>query len=73
MEGTSIPIGGESTHAVLTGHRGIPNSALFTDLDLLQVGDIFYLRVLDQKLAYKVDQIKTVEPHETEDIQIVPG
>ena len=73
MEGTSIPIGGESTHAVLTGHRGIPRSELFTDLDLLRIGDVFYLRVLDQKLAYKVDQIKTVEPHETEDIQIVPG
>lgn len=73
MEGTSLPIGGVGTHAVLSGHRGIPKSVLFTDLDLLEIGDIFYVKVLDESLAYEVDQIKTVLPHETEDIQIVPG
>ncbi|MGI6206102.1 MAG: class C sortase [Anaerovoracaceae bacterium] len=72
-EGTSLPIGGESTHAVLAGHRGLPSAKLFTDLDQLETGDVFYIKVLDETLAYKVDQIKTVLPEETEDLAIVPG
>ncbi len=73
VEGTSLPIGGEGTHAVLAGHRGLPSARLFTDLDQMQIGDTFLIHVLDQTLAYKVDQIKTVLPEETEDLAIVPG
>ena len=73
LENTSLPIGGESTHTVLTGHRGLPSATLFTDLDQLTRGDVFYLHVLDEDLAYKVDQIKVVEPYDTEDLTIVQG
>lgn len=72
-EGTSLPIGGESTHAVLAGHRGLPSAKLFTDLDQLEIGDVFYIKVLDETLAYQIDQIKTVLPDQTEDLAIVPG
>ena len=67
IDQTSYPIGGTSTHSVLTGHRGMPNAVLFTDLDELEIGDVFYLHVLDEVLAYKVDQVKIVEPDQTED------
>ena len=70
---TSLPVGGEGTHAVLTGHRGLPSAKLFTDLDKLQTGDIFYIYVLDDILAYQIDQIKTVLPVETNDLQIIEG
>lgn len=70
---SSYPIGGTSTHSVLTGHRGLPSAVLFTDLDKLEEGDVFYLHVLDEVLAYKVDQIKVVLPEETQDIGIVEG
>ena len=70
---TSLPVGGEGTHAVLTGHRGLPSARLFTDLDKLKIGDVFYIYVLDDILAYEVDQIKTVLPSEVNDLQIVPG
>lgn len=73
MEGTSLPIGGDNTHAVLSGHRGLPSSRLFTDLDQLVEGDIFYIDVLGDTLAYKVNQIKIVLPHELEDIKIEDG
>ena len=73
IDQTSYPIGGESTHSVLTGHRGMPNAVLFTDLDELEIGDVFYLHVLDEVLAYKVDQVKIVEPDETEDLNIIEG
>lgn len=73
VEGTSLPIGGEGTHAVLAGHRGLPSAKLFTDLDQIVVGDVFYIHVLDQTLAYQVDQIKTVLPEQTEDLAIVEG
>ena len=73
LESTSLPIGGESTHAVLTGHRGLPSATLFTDLDQLVEGDEFYVHILDEVLAYKVDQIKVVEPEDTKDITIVQG
>ncbi|MCD7813486.1 MAG: class C sortase [Lachnospiraceae bacterium] len=70
IEGTSLPIGGTGTHAVLSAHRGLSNSKLFTDLDQLEIGDVFYLRILDETLAYEVDQILTVEPEETEALAI---
>ena len=73
MEQSSYPLGGESTHCVLTGHRGLPSAVLFTDLDKLEIGDEFYLHVLDEILAYKVDQIKIVEPNESGDLEIIDG
>lgn len=73
LEQSSYPIGGESTHSVLTGHRGLPSAVLFTDLDKLEVGDLFYLHVLDEILAYRVDQVKIVLPEEIDDLKIVPG
>ena len=73
MSMTSYPIGGESTHCVLTGHRGLPEAVLFTDLDKLEVGDRFYLHTLNEVLAYQVDQIKTVEPSKTADLEIIDG
>lgn len=73
IESTSLPIGGEYRHSVLTGHRGLPSAELFTNLDKLKEGDYFYIHVLDQTLAYKVDQIKTVQPRDLEDLVAVPG
>ncbi|HIY64431.1 MAG TPA: class C sortase [Candidatus Mediterraneibacter stercoripullorum] len=73
MEQSSYPVGGEGTHSVLTGHRGLPDAELFTRLDELETGDKFYLHVLDEILAYQVDQIKVVEPNETGDLDIIPG
>ena len=73
MEQSSYPLGGVSTHCVLTGHRGLPSAGLFTDLDKLEIGDEFYLHVLDEILAYKVDQIKVVEPNESGDLEIIDG
>ena len=73
LEWTSLPIGGESTHCVVSGHRGLPSARLFTDLDKMVEGDVFILRVLDEILTYEVDQILIVEPHETKDLQIVEG
>ncbi|MGL6199164.1 MAG: class C sortase [Lachnospiraceae bacterium] len=73
MEGSALPIGGEGTHAVLTGHTGLNTAKLFTDLIELTIGDEFYIKVLDQTLAYRVDQILVVEPADMEAIQPVPG
>lgn len=73
LENTSLPIGGEGTHAVLSAHSGLSDKKLFTDLILLEEGDVFYLHVLDETLAYQVDQIQTVLPYETESLQIVSG
>lgn len=73
LEGTSLPVGGTSTHAVLSGHRGLPSSKLFTDLDKLEVGDTFYITVLSDVLTYQVDQIRTVYPNEIGDLQITNG
>ena len=73
IEWTSLPVGGDSTHCVLSGHRGLPSARLFTDLDLLQEGDRFILRVMDEVLTYEVDQIRTVLPEELKDLQIVEG
>lgn len=73
IEGTSLPVGGESTHCVISGHRGLTSAKLFTDLDKLAEGDIFILRVLDEVLTYEVDQIHIVEPEELELLQIKEG
>lgn len=73
IEATSLPIGGEYRHAVLTGHRGLPSAELFTRLDELEQGDRFYIHVLDATLAYRVDQILTVEPQELENLVAEPG
>ena len=73
LEWTSLPVGGESTHCVLSGHRGLPSAKLLTDLDRLVEGDVFMLRVLDEVLTYEVDQVLIVEPHETDALHIVEG
>ena len=73
LDWTSLPVGGESTHCVLSGHRGLPSAKLFTDLDKVTVGDTFVLRILDEALTYEVDQILIVEPHETDELLIVEG
>ena len=73
VEGSSLPVGGESTHSVLSAHRGLPHAKLFTDLDKMEVGDTFVITVLNQTLTYQVDQIKVVRPNESQDIQIVAG
>lgn len=73
FEGTSLPVGGESTHTVLTGHRGLPSKLLFTDLDELEEGDIFYIKILGETLAYQIDQILTVKPENTKALTIAPG
>lgn len=73
LEWTSLPVGGENSHCVVSGHRGLPSAKLFTDLDKLQEGDVFLLRVLDEVLTYEVDQIRIVEPQETDDLLIVEG
>ena len=73
MEGTSLPVGGENTHSVLSAHRGLPHAKLFTELDKMEVGDVFLITVLDRTLTYQVDQIKVVRPDEVNDVQLVPG
>ena len=73
MSQTSYPLGGESTHCVLTGHRGLPSATLFTDLDEMELGDEFYLHVMDEVLAYRVDKIDVVEPTEGDGLEIVEG
>lgn len=73
LQGTSMPIGGESSHSVITGHRGLPSAKLFTDLPKLEKGDQFYLHLQDETHAYEVDQIKVVVPTEMDDLKIVQG
>ena len=73
LDWTSLPVGGASTHCVLSGHRGLPSAKLFTNLDKLVEGDVFMLRVLDEVLTYEVDQILIVEPQEVAALQIVEG
>lgn len=73
IEGTSLPVGGVGSHCVLSGHRGLPSARLFTDLDKLDTGDTFILRVLDEMLTYEVDQILIVLPDEMEALEIDPG
>ena len=73
VEGTSLPIGGKSTHAVLAAHRGLPNAKLFTDLDQMKVGDHFLLHVLDETLCYEVDKISVVKPEDTTALAVEDG
>lgn len=73
LEGTSLPIGGENTHCVLSAHRGLPHAKLFTELDKMEIGDTFTITALDRTVTYQVDQIKVVRPDVVDDIQIVPG
>ena len=73
LDWTSLPVGGESTHSVLSGHRGLPRAKLFSDLDKLTEGDVFTLNILNETLSYQVDQIRVVEPQDVTDLQIVPG
>ena len=73
IQGTSLPVGGEGSHCVLSGHRGLPSAKLFTDLDQMGEGDLFMLHVLDETLAYEVDQITVVLPEEVNDLELVEG
>ncbi len=73
LESTSLPIGGKSRYSVLTGHRGLPSAELFTRLDELEVGDYFFIHVLDKTLTYQVDQIEVIEPDQLEKLTVVPG
>ena len=71
--GSSLPVGGKNTHTILSGHSGMASQKMFTDLEQLTQGDVFYLNVLNETLAYRVIQISTVLPYETELLSIVPG
>lgn len=73
FEGSSLPVGGEGTHSVVSAHRGLPTAVLFTHLDRMEIGDTFYFTILDRKFTYEVDQIRVVEPHDTSLIQIEQG
>ncbi len=85
IAGTSLPVGSShsdeenynkpdfASHCVLSGHRGLPSARLFSDLDLLEIGDVFYLTILDQTLTYEVDEINIVEPNDSSKIELVPG
>lgn len=73
FEGSSLPVGGESTHTILSGHSGLPSAELFTHLNKLEIGDVFYINVLTRTLAYQVDQILVVKPEETEALSIIEG
>lgn len=73
VEGSTLPVGGKSTHSVLSAHRGLPSAKLFTNLDKLENGDIFTIRILDRTITYQVDQILIVLPHETDALNIVTG
>lgn len=73
IEGSSLPVGGESTHCVLSGHRGLPSAKLFSDLDEMEEEDIFILHTLNETLTYEVDQIRIVLPNELSDLELVEG
>jgi sortase A len=73
LEGTSLPVGGENTHCILSAHRGLPHAKLFTDLDRMELGDTFTITVLDRTVTYQVDQIKVVRPNEIDDVRIIDG
>ncbi|WP_418462843.1 class C sortase [Frisingicoccus sp.] len=73
LEGSSLPVGGVNTHAVISAHRGLPSASLFTDLDRLEEGDHFLLYILDDILCYEVDRVSVVEPEETEGLSVVDG
>lgn len=73
LHGTSLPVGGPSTHAALTGHRGLADMELFTRLNELGIGDVFYIHVLGETLAYRVDDIRVVEPDQVDSLRVQPG
>ena len=73
LQGTSLPVGGESTHCVVSAHRGLPTAVLFTHLDRMEIGDIFYFTILDRTITYEVDQIRIVEPDDASLLQITDG
>ena len=73
LEGSSLPVGGENTHCVMSAHRGLPSAKLFTDLDRVEKGDTFQIIILDQVLTYQVDYIKVIEPTDVSDLQIIEG
>ena len=73
LEGSSLPVGGESTHSVMSAHRGLPSAKLFTDLDRVEIGDTFQIVILDQVLTYQVDFIKVIKPTDISDLQIIDG
>ena len=73
LEGSSLPVGGENTHSVMSAHRGLPSAKLFTDLDRIEKGDTFQIIILDQVLTYQVDFIKVIEPTDISDLQIIEG
>ena len=73
LEGSSLPVGGENTHSVMSAHRGLPSAKLFTDLDRVEKGDTFQIVILDQILTYQVDMVKVIEPTDVSDLQIIPG
>ncbi|MBE6707905.1 MAG: class C sortase [Ruminococcaceae bacterium] len=73
FEGSSLPVGGESTHSVISAHRGLPSATLFTYLDRMELGDVFYITILDRTFTYEVDQIRIVEPDDSSLIQIENG
>ena len=73
LQGTSLPVGGENTHSVMSAHRGLPSAKLFTDLDRMEPGDTFQIIILDQVLTYQVDQVKIITPQEYSDLLIEEG
>ncbi|MDE5909607.1 MAG: class C sortase [Lachnospiraceae bacterium] len=73
LKGSSLPVGGENTHAALFGHRGLPSAVLFTDLDQMEIGDYFQINILGRVLNYQVDQILVIEPQETDPLEIIEG
>lgn len=73
VEGSSLPVGGQNTHCVLSAHRGLPSAKLFTNLDKLEEGDVFTIKILDQLFTYQVDQILIVVPDKIDDMYVVPG
>lgn len=73
LQGSSLPVGGENTHAVISAHRGLPSARLFTDIDQLAEGDTFTITILDRVLTYEVEEILTVKPEEMESLEIIPG
>lgn len=73
LENTSLPVGGKNTHSVISGHTGLPSAEMFTQLDQVEVGDMFYIHILGTVLAYKIDKIQDVFPDETDTLRIVSG
>lgn len=73
LQGTSLPVGGETTHSVVSAHRGLPSAVLFTHLDRMEIGDLFHFTILDRTITYEVDQIRIVEPNDSSLIQIEEG